>query len=497
MRENNNNIRSVFKATAILSSVQFFNILIGVVRNKIVSMILGPTGMGVVGLMQSTSQTISGFTNCGVSVSSVKNVAQAYENKDISLLGKTIYVLKRLVACAGSLAILVMLILSKKLSQWSFGNDDYALSFVCLSISLLFSQATQAYQTIIKGCRRIYYYARANVIGNLSALIISIPLYFIWGEKAIVPVLILVSLCTCYVAYLYENRLGIKEIKAEGAEFRAISFDILRMGIPLAISEIFPIMASYLIRLFVSSGNGGVADVGLYSAGFAILNGYVGMIFTAMSSDFIPRLSATVDDNKACEGIINNQILLSILILFPILSILIALCRVVVVLLYSKAFLAMTGMICWGALGMLLKTYNWCFGCILIPKRDSKPFFYFSILSALVYLGTSIAFYSFWGLTGLGIAFLVSHTWDFIVSVFFVGNRYGIRLSVSLIVKLVLFSLVLVIMIFLTTVSSSHIYIYIIEALIVLAVSAYSLWSLNRVTNLTDYVKNRFCIRIK
>ena len=71
----------------------------------------------------------------------------------------------------------------------------------------------------------------------------------------------MLSVSTFVFAYHYERKLGIKEVKATKEEQKAISIDVLKMGLPLAASEIFPIMASYLIRLNISS-HGGVEDVG-------------------------------------------------------------------------------------------------------------------------------------------------------------------------------------------------------------------------------------------
>ena len=487
---NDNNYRSIFKATAILGGVQLFNIIIGVVRNKIVSILLGPAGMGIIGLLQSSASTVSGFTNCGISMSAVKNVAMAYEEKDLQLLGKVFFTLKRLILCTGTLGTLLLLIFCKQFSRWSFGNEDFTISFACLSISILFAQLTTAYQTVIKGCRFIKYYAKANVLGNFCSLLIAVPMYYLWGADAIVPVLVLVSVSTFGFAYLYQRKTGVKVARPNQNEFKNISIDMLKMGLPLAVSEIFPILTSYIIRLFVADG-GGVYEVGLYSAGFSILNGYVGMIFTAMSSDYIPRLSAISNDNKECEKTINSQILLSILILFPILLAFIALGKVVVYILYTTDFLPMVGMIYWGALGMLYKTFNWCYGCILIPKRDSKQYFIFSVLSALVYGGASILLYSLLGVTGLGIAFLVSHCFDFIVAYVYVSGKYQIRLDKSLLIQLFAFSVVILFVIYLNH-TKLNIWLYLVEAIMVVLAFSYSLLKLNKLMDLKNILIKRF-----
>ena len=485
------NYRSIFKATAILGSVQLFNIIVGIIRNKIVSMILGPSGMGIVGLLTSSTATVTGFTNCGVAASSVKNVAMAYEKEDFTLLGKVIYTLKRLVTFTGCLGALIVLVFSSKLSQWSFGNEDFTISFACLSISVLFTEMTNILNTIVKGCRRIKYYAKANVLGNLMSLFITIPLYYLWGKDAIVPVLILLSVSTFVFAYHYERKLGIKEVKATKEEQKAISIDVLKMGLPLAASEIFPIMASYLIRLNISS-HGGVEDVGLYSAGFAILNGYVGMIFTAMSSDFIPRLSAISDDNKACEDTINSQVVLSILILFPILLALITFGKLVVWVLYSSEFFPMTGMIYWGSLGMLWKTLNWCYGCVFVPKRDTKPYFSLSVLSAVVYLGVSVLFYNIWGVTGLGAAFLFSHTFDFSIAYIFITRKYHIYLQRSIFAQMAVFTLCILALIYMNTFLQMNLLYYSLEGLILIAATFYSFKKLNSLIDLKGFLKTKF-----
>ena len=86
MSKNRGEYRGVFKATAILGSVQLFNILIAVVRNKCISILLGPAGMGIMGLLTSATGTITGFTNLGITFSAIKNIASAYEKGDYTTL---------------------------------------------------------------------------------------------------------------------------------------------------------------------------------------------------------------------------------------------------------------------------------------------------------------------------------------------------------------------------------------------------------------------------
>ena len=384
--------------------------------------------MGIVGLLTSTSSTITGFTNCGLTLSAMKNIAVAYKQDNRDQLGKVLYVVKRLLWCTGLLATVLCALFCKQLSLLAFGNDDFKWSFCFLSISLLLTQLTAGNQMIIKGCRQVKMYAKANIVGNLISLFITIPLYFIWGVNAIVPVLILLSLSTFIVSYYYQRKLLISEVKVDSQEFKSISSDILKIGIAIAAAEVFPLISSYYIRIFMSE-NGGVELVGFFSAGFAILNGYVGMIFSAMSSDFVPRLSAVIDDNKSCEDVINNQIRISAMILLPILTVFIIFSKLLVYILYSSEFYPITTMIMWGAIGSFLQSADWAMGCLFVPKRDTKVYFILSVWSLIKYLLVNILCYNAWGLAGFGIAMIINHALAILLDSIYMKYKYNIKYS--------------------------------------------------------------------
>lgn len=483
--------RSIFKATSILGSVQLFNILIGVVRNKVVSMLLGPAGMGIVGLLTSTSSTITGFTNCGLTISAMKNIAVAYKDEDLDTLGKVIYVVKKLIWCTGLLATIICIILSKQLSIWAFGNDDFTISFCCLSISLLFTQLTAGNQMIIKGCRQIKMYAKANVLGNFLSLFITIPLYFIWGVNAIVPVLILLSLSTFVVSYYYQKKLLIKEVKVDTPEFKKISSDILKIGVAIAAAEVFPIMSSYYIRVFMSE-NGGVELVGLFSAGFAILNGYVGMIFSAMSSDFVPRLSAVIDDNKACEETVNNQIRISTMILLPILTVFIIFSKTIVWILYSPDFYPITKMIMFGAIGSFIQSADWAMGCLFVPKRDTKVYFGLSIWSLIKYLAVNILCYKAWGLPGFGIAMIINHLLAILLEYFYMKYRYNIKYAKDVLLYLLAGCLYFLVLIFVNSEFEHNTFLLIpINSILAIVISIFAFKKLDQYMGLKNIIKSR------
>ena len=72
----------VLKYVGIFGGVQGLSILVGLVRNKVVAHFLGPDGMGLVSLFNSTINFISQSTNLGISFSAVKHVSELFDSGD-------------------------------------------------------------------------------------------------------------------------------------------------------------------------------------------------------------------------------------------------------------------------------------------------------------------------------------------------------------------------------------------------------------------------------
>jgi hypothetical protein len=81
-------------------------------------------------------------------------------------------------------------------------------------------------------------------------------------------------------------------------------------------------------------GNRRFRRVGFYTAGFTLLNSYVGIIFTVMSTDYFPRLSSISDDNVS-EASVIQQSFISILIITPIVILFLTFITVIVKVIYT------------------------------------------------------------------------------------------------------------------------------------------------------------------
>ena len=490
MSEQKSSYRQVMKATSIFGGVQVFQIIIGIVRSKFIAILLGPLGMGISGLLTATTGFVAGLTNFGLSTSAVKDISAAHSSGNETRLAIVAKVFRRWVWVTGLLGAILTAVISPWLSELTFGNRDYTFAFIWISITLLFNQISAGQSVLLRGMRRIRYMAQAGMLGSIIGLFTTIPLYYFYGVKGIVPGIIITSITTLILSWYYARKLDIKPIFVSKARTVAEGKGMLKMGFMISMSGLITLGASYIVRIFISN-NGGIEQVGLYNAGFAIINTYVGMIFTAMAADYYPRLAAVAQSNTQSREVINQQAEIALLILAPILIIFLVFINWVVIVLYSKQFLPVTVMIYWAALGMFFKAASWSIAFIFLAKGASKLFFWNELITNIYLLGLNILGYYYWGLTGLGLSFLVSY-FLYLIQVYMVAKiNYKFSFDPAFI-KIFLFQLSLAVISFLTVRYFINPWPYIIGLVLIGISTWYSFKELDKRLGLISIIKSKY-----
>ena len=420
MSEQQSSYRQIMKATSLFGGVQVFNIIISIIRSKVVAVLLGPAGIGILGLINSTIGLIGALTNFGLGTSAVKDIAAANNCENTERISTITTIFRRLVWFTGTLGALVTLIFSPWLSQLTFGNKEYTFAFIWVSITLLFAQLSSGQLVILQGMRKLKYLAKANLIGSGLGLFVTLPFYYFMGIDGIVPGIIGTSCISLMLSWFFSRKVSIPSIYVSRDQTIAESKSMLQMGLMISLSGLLTVGASYIVRIFISR-TGDLEQVGLYNAGFAIINTYVGLVFTAMATDYYPRLSSVAHDNKLCKRAINQQSEIAILVLAPILIIFIVFINWVIILLYTKQFLAVNEMIHWAALGMFFKAASWSIAFIFLAKGASKLFFWNELICIVYELALNIIGYHLWGLKGLGLSFAVGYFF-YLIQVFIVSK---------------------------------------------------------------------------
>ena len=477
--------RQIMKATSLFGGVQLVNIFIQIIRSKVVAVLLGPAGMGIMSLLNSTLALIKSGTDFGLGVSAVQEIALANNANDDYRISKTVTVVRRLVWITGTIGTVVVLVLSPLLSELAFGNREFTFSFIWVSVTLLFQQLSTGQFVILQGLRKMQLLAKANVLGSALGLIMTLPFYYLYGADGIVAGMIGTGLIVLLLSWYFSRKITIEKVNLSYGKTFTDGKKMLKMGFMISLSGLLTIGASYILRIFINR-TGGIDQVGLYDAGFLIINTYVGLVFTAMSTDYFPRLSAVSESNKRCKEIINQQSEIAIIILAPILVIFLIFIKEIVTLLYSYQFIEVNKMIYWAALGVFFKAITWAIGYILLAKSNSKIFFISELVANVYTLLFNIIGYYYYGLEGLGISFLVSYMLS-LIQVFLIAKiKYDFSIGKNL-MKIFIGQFSISILGFLCTYFMIRSNAFIVGILIILISCSYSLKELDNRVNVKQY----------
>ncbi|MFC2107369.1 oligosaccharide flippase family protein, partial [Bacteroidota bacterium] len=421
MSKDRNSYSSIIKAISLFGGVKILQIIISIIRSKFIAVLLGPEGMGIAGLITSTTGMINSLTGFGLQTSGIRDVSQAYSSGDETRKNTTITVLRKLVLFTGIVGTIITYMLSTYLSELAFGNKDYSYAFKIVSVILLFNQINIGQIVLLQGTFHYKYVAKATLFGSILGLIFTIPLYYFWGIDGIVPAIIIASLIQLLLSSFYSKKIPYKKIKLTIKQIFSEGKGMLTLGLVIAITGFAAQGNEYLLKIFISN-YGSIADVGLYTAGIAIASTYVGLVLNAMSTDYAPRLSSIADNGKELIQVINKQLVLLITILAPLIILFIVFIKQVIIVLYSSKFIEITGMIEWVMLGMFFRAISWSISFSFVARGDSKVFLWNEIFATLYSFGLYVIGYLTIGLAGLGIGFLLTYIL-YSIQMFFLARK--------------------------------------------------------------------------
>ena len=77
--------------------------------------------------------------------------------------------------------------------------------------------------------------------------------------------------------------------------------------------------------------------MGLYQAGYTLINKYTGLILTALGMEYYPRLAKVVDSRLRLRAFVSQEINVAITVMAPIVALFILLREFIVWFLYSPS----------------------------------------------------------------------------------------------------------------------------------------------------------------
>ena len=364
-------------------------------------------GVGLFGLFNNALDMLNTATNLGIRSSSVRDISQAAEADDRSLMARIVAVVRRWSLWLGLGGALLTLALAPLLSRFTFGDDTHIWGFVALSSAVLFMALTNGEQAIMQGSQKLKRLASSTMWGTLCGLAISVPMFYWLRERSVVPSILVYAACNALAAWLLRNK-EFPAVSMSARETAVMGRDFVRLGVYMTLGNFANILAAYIFNAWLNNV-AGTSEVGFYQAGYTLVNKYTGLLFTALGMEYYPRLARVASHRTRMRVFVSQEVNVAMMVLAPIAVVFILLREQAVWLLYTSEFNVILSYVAWGMVGMVLRALSWCMAFVILARGDGMIYVVTEVLSAIATVILNIVCYRVWGLTGLGIAFLLSY----------------------------------------------------------------------------------------
>jgi antigen flippase len=420
----------ILKSTILIGGSSLVTVFFSIIRNKAMALLLGPEGVGLMGIYSSIADIAQTFAGLGIQSSGVRQIAESIGTGDAEKIARTAFVLQRISFVLGIAGTLLLAALAAPVSLFTFGDHQHVAGVALLSLAIFFRLASAGQTALIQGMREISTLARINVLTAFFTTVITIPFIYVFGSQGIAPSLVAVAAVTLLTSWWYSRQMVHRAVSLSASQMRLELGGLVKLGLVFMVSGLLTLAAAYVVRIIVLQ-HGGMAEAGLYQSAWALGSLYAGFILQAMGTDFYPRLTAIANDHPACNRMVNEQTQVSLLLAGPGVLATLTFAPMVMWLFYSPEFFAAADLLRWICLGMLLRIIAWPMGYIVLAKGEQAIFFWTDVAATLVHIGLAWLLVKQFGLVGAAAAFFGLYIWHGIL-IYVISRRLtGFRWSAA------------------------------------------------------------------
>lgn len=404
-----NSCRQILRSSSIIGGASILNVLVGLVRIKVAAVLLGPTGVGLIGLLQSLMTTAAtcaalGFGNVGTR--QIAEAAGAGDAATIVAVRRALFLGTLILATLGGLGVwFARDLLTAQLLAGAARPAD--LGWLAVGVALMVAAGSQT--ALLNGLRRISDLAWITIGSALLSTLLGIAALLLWGDGGVAAFVVAAPLASFLLGHWYVARL--EPVRGPPTPLSRLFGHwgrLARLGAAFMLSGLATTFGMLVARTLVQRDLGTEA-LGHFQAAWMISMTYIGFVLSSMGTDYYPRLTAAIRDRATTNRLVNEQTEVALLLAGPVFLAMQGLAPWVVHLLYSGAFDEAVWILRWQLLGDILKVASWPLGFVILASGDGRTFLLtesasIGIFVLLLWLGLPLA-----GVQASGVAFLVMY----------------------------------------------------------------------------------------
>lgn len=409
----------------VIGSAQVVNILISILRMKVLAVLLGPSGVGLLSIFNNLLGMMTQAAGLGMGSSGVREIAASRgEEATLSWVRRVLFAAHLV---QGALAMVAVWVLRDRIATWLFGDALRATEVGLIGIAILLTLLGTAQTALLQGLRRIGDLGRVTVFAAFAGTVAGLAAVWLRGEGGLIWFILAQPLTTVLIARHYTGRLP-KQTAARLSlgETWEIWKPMARLGVAFMLGGLATTATLLLVRGRISQDLG-LDAAGHFAAAWGMTVTYVGFLLGAMGADYYPRLTEVIHDRVAAVQLMNDQAQLGLAIGGPVLLLLIGLAPWVITLLYSADFGPAVTLLQWQTLGNVFKLASWALGFSIAASARGKTFLLVQVNFNVLFLLMLWPTLGYVGIIAAGPAFTIAYILHFCLLNVLVRRIHGFR----------------------------------------------------------------------
>ncbi|HMG68659.1 MAG TPA: O-antigen translocase [Chitinophagaceae bacterium] len=402
------------KVSAWSAVATFFKMISSFISIKVVSNIIGPAGIALVGQFMNSITMISTLGTGGIGQGVTKYIAEYYDKPDQQRL-----VIRNAASISFLCTILVSLLVivfAHPLGNYIFKTNNYNSIIVLFGISTGLYSLNTLIINIVNGYKAFLKYVIINIATSLAGLTISVILVIYLGlYGALLNCVISQSVILLVTISFVFREPWFKEIFKRIRIDKKIVNNLGGFTLMVLTSSLLAPYSQITVRKYITE-HLSLNQAGLWEAMNRISNMYLMVITTSISTFYLPRLSEIKS-----TVLLKNEILKTAKIVLPILAFTclgIFLFRDLIIrVLFSKDFYGMRNLFAAQMVGDFFKISSWLIAYLFWAKALVKQFLITEILFNLLFIFFASSGVRYFGLEGSAYGYALNYIIYFAVMV--------------------------------------------------------------------------------
>ncbi|MDN5215966.1 oligosaccharide flippase family protein [Fulvivirgaceae bacterium BMA12] len=399
-----------FKYISQSGVASIFNIVVSIIRVKIIAVLIGTSGVGLIGQLTNLINISTFLSNLGMSTGFIREVSISRSQQDQQ---RIIALRSTLVVCSIIASLVISIIIffnAKAINSWLFRELDYVFYIKLLALNSNFIGYAGMFNALVKAEKLIRTLMKLSILVSSVNTVAAILLIYWFNIDGVLYGIIANSLFNCIITGIIAQKYRLLNGIIPSLRSKLLDKKIFALLIKFGVISLITSIALQLSYASVKSiiiQNSGLPSAGIYQAASNISNQYLPVLLTSLGTYLLPHLAEIQSKEKMHkEG--NNSLRLILLLAAPMLISFLAFSDLIVQILYSKEFVASGSILSVIIIGDLFKVSNKVLGTMIIAKNYIITWLSVDILYAASLPVFTLILYNDYGILSPAIGYMIA-----------------------------------------------------------------------------------------